>query len=80
MNYVVAVVVILVICVLLGTKIKSLIFKTKDQSLVKEDARLIQIQKQQEQNIDQKKQEIEALKAEELPPEMVEEFWKNKKK
>lgn len=70
---------ILAALVLLGTKFKSLIFKAKDATSIKEDTRLVQIQKQQEQNIDQKKQEIEALKTEELPPEMVEDFWKKKK-
>ncbi len=79
MNYV-AVVIILAILVLLGTKLKNFFFKAKDTLIVKEDERLLQIQKQQEQNVAQKKQEIEVLKAEDLPPEMVEDFWKDKKK
>jgi hypothetical protein len=78
MNYVILVV-ILAILVLLGTKFKSLIFKAKDNKFVKEDERLVQIQKKQEQDITEAKAEIAALKAEDLPPDMVEEFWKKKK-
>lgn len=74
------VVAILAIVAILVAKFKSLIFKAKDNVFIKDDERLLQVQKKQEASIDQKKQEIEALKAEELPPDMVEAFWKDKKK
>jgi hypothetical protein len=77
MIYVIASILVIGLMVLLSTKLKSFIFKTKDAKLVKEDQALkVQADVLQEEIKDLKT----PLKAEDLTPEQIEDFWKKKGK
>lgn len=75
MIYGLAALAVIVILVLLSTKLKSLFFKAKDAKLVKEDQALKQEQVKLEAQIDDLKTPV---KAGELSPTEVEDFWKKK--
>lgn len=69
---------LLAIVVLLITKIRSFFFKATDNKLVKEDQALKSKADHIQRGIEQQKKIIEDLKAEELTPDKVEEFWNKK--
>lgn len=73
MIYGIATLAVIVILVLLSTKLKSLFFKAKDAKLVKEDQALKQEQIKLEDQIDDLKTPV---KARELSPSEIEEFWR----
>lgn len=79
MEYAGLIALVVVIGLFLISKIKSFIFKAKDQALVKEDENLKAQQTMLENEISKMKENL-SKPVEDLTPEQVEEFWKDDKK